>query len=905
MAWDRWRYTVPLRLRSLFRGGQADGELDEELQYYLDRKTAEGVAAGMTPVVARQAALRAMGGVEQHKEVCRDARRVRFLHDFLRDLRFGARMLRRSPGFTTVAVLSLALGIGANTAIFHLLDALRLRPLPVRDAHDLAIVQIPGRTGASGSFDGRYPDLSYSQWMRIRSTQQAFSGMFAWGQTTFDLSTGGESRFAENGLWVSGGFFDVLGIRPILGRLLAEPDDVRGCGAPGVVLSHAFWKREFGADPSLIGKRLTVNGHSLEVIGVTPASFFGVEVGRSFDLALPLCAQALIAGERSTIDVPWAWWLAVMGRLKPGWSLEQSTAHLQSLSPTLFRETLPSGYSPGSKASYLSFTLGSVPGASGFSSLREQYDTPLWLLLAIAGIVLLIACANLANLMLARTSARQREVAVRLALGASRGRVARQLFVESALLAGVGAVCGAWLAPALSRTVVAMMSSEVSPMFVDLGTDWRVLTFTASLTILTCLLFGLAPAVRGASGAPGEAMKAGGRASTAAPRRAGLRRALVVSQVALSLVLLVSGLLFVRSLFNLLKVDTGFQQEGILEADIDLTRLRLPVERRHAFRRDILDRVRAAAGVDAAATAMTIPLAGNWSQTVYLPRAKGLANFNGVSAGYFETLRTPLVAGRDFDARDTPGSPRVAIVNEAFVRRFLDGTDPLSSTFRVDGPRGEPEPIIQIVGVVWNTKYRDLREAFQPIVYLAGAQHTAPGEYDQILIRAKASSADVLSAVKLAIESTHPQIAFHFHDFREQIRYSLLRERLMATLCGFFALVAALLATVGVYGVTAYSAGQRTAEIGVRLALGAGPRDILVLILREAAALLAAGVVVGTVLALVAGKAAGVLLFGLQPNDAGTLALAAVMLAAAVGAASYLPARRASRSDPLIALRGD
>jgi putative ABC transport system permease protein len=905
----RWLYALPLRIRSLVRGEQVERELHEEIQYHIDRVTDANIAEGMSPRDARAAALRALGGVAQRMEESRDTRRVTLLTDLGRDLRYAARMLRRAPAFTAVAVVSLALGTGANTAVFQMIEALRLRPLPVSHASDLAIVRIPDPQGASGQFSGRYPDLTYVQWERLRGEQQAFDGMLAWSHATLDLSASGESRFSEDSLWVSGGFFDVLGVRPQLGRLFTEADDVKGCAAPGVVVSHGFWSREFGRDPAAVGRTLSINGRRFPVLGVTAAGFHGVEVGRSFDLALPLCAEQLLNGEDSRMARDWSWWLGVMGRLKPGWTVERASAHLQALSPALYRDTLPSGSSPDTAKSYLEFRLAAESGASGFSTLRAQYDLPLKLLLTIAGIVLLIACANLANLLLARISTRHREVAVRLALGASRGRVFRQLLVESLLLAAIGTACGAALAPLMCRTAVAIMSSQVDPVFVDVALDWRALSFVVGLAAATCMLFGTAPALGATRVTLDEAMKAGGRANTAPRGRLAARRVLVVAQLALSLILLVSGLLFTRSLFNLLTTDAGFRQAGVLEIDVDLRRLKLDAPGRIAIRKAILDRIRATPGVEAAASAMAIPLVNNWSQTVHLedpaPVKKGLSYFSGATRGYFGTLEIPMVRGRDFDGRDRPGSPRVAVVNERFVERFIGGADPIGRTFLLESSRGVADRRVEIIGVVKNTKYASLREPFRAIVYLGAEQNDAPGDFDQILMRSTQPIPALSASVKRAVEAMDPRIAFHFHDFQEQIRYSIRQDRLMALLCGFFALLAAVLATIGVYGVMSYTASQRTGEIGIRLALGAERGAIVRMMLRDAGILLAIGLAIGAALTPLVTKAAGTLLFGLQPTDTLTFTIAVLTLGTAIAASSYLPARRAARVDPLVALRHD
>ena len=479
----------------------------------------------------------------------------------IQDLRFGVRMLLKSPGFTAVAVLSLALGIGANTAIFQLLNVVRLKSLPVKAPQELAEVRPTDVSGTRGSKSASYPAVTNPIWEQIRDRQQAFSGIFAWGTGGLNLAQGGEVRPAK-ALWVSGDFFNVLGIQPALGRVFSTADDQRGCSAPGVVISHAFWQREYGGEANVIGRKLTLADHPFEIVGVTQQSFFGLEVGRTFDVAVPICADAVISGKNNRLDSGTNWWLMVTGRLKPGWSSPQASAQLQAISTGLFEQTLPANYPPVSVQNYLGMKLEAVPVGGGYSVLRENYERPLWLLLAIAGLVLLIACANLANLLLARASAREREMAVRQAVGASRGRLIRQLLVESLLLAVVGTALGAFLAQALSRFLVSFLSTSGNSVFLDLTPDWRVLGFAAGIAALTCLLFGLTPALRATRIEPGAAMKASGRGLTAGRERFSLRRALVVVQVALSLVLVASAFLFSRSLNKLLAVDTGFRSEG-------------------------------------------------------------------------------------------------------------------------------------------------------------------------------------------------------------------------------------------------------------------------------------------------------------------------------------------------------
>jgi putative ABC transport system permease protein len=823
------------------------------------------------------------------------------------DLRFGARMLRKNPGFTAVAVLSLALGIGANTAIFQLLNAVRLKLLPVKAPQELAEVRPTDMSGTRGNKSAWYPAVTNPIWEQIRDRQQSFSGVFAWGTGGLNLSQGGEVRNAKT-LWVSGDFFNVLGIQPALGRVFSTADDQRGCGAPGVVISHPFWQREYGGEVNVIGRKLTIADHQFEIIGVTPASFFGLEVGRSFDITVPICAEGIIGGKNSRLDSGTNWWLMVTGRLKPGQSLEQATAQLQAISPSLFQQTLPAKYPPASVENYLGMKLEAVSAGAGYSMLRQNYENSLWLLLTIAGLVLLIACANLANLLLARASARERELAVRQALGASRGRLVRQLLAESLLLALVGAGLGALLAQTLSRFLVSFISTAGDTVFLSLGVDWRVLGFTAGLVVLTCVLFGLTPALRATGTEPGKAMKADGRGLTAGRERFSLRRALVVVQVALSLVLVAGALLFTRSLNNLLTVDVGFQREGILITRAGFARLNLPPERRLAFRREMLERIKAIPGVEAATDTATVPLSGGGrSNKVWLDGADAQQKtemfINEVGSDYFKTLRTPLLGGRSFDERDGPNTPPVAIVNETFARQLLPGGNPVGHRFRIEATPNDPETVYEIVGLVKDTKYEELREELAPIVFLASSQDQHPGSGRQFLIRSSLPQAEITAAVRRVLAEINPAINISFEGFRTMIEESILRERLMATLSGFFGLLALLLASIGLYGILSYGVASRTKEIGIRMALGARSREVLTMILREALLLVLAGVLVGLPVVFAATRFAATLLFGLTATDPVSLSLAALSMFAVAFVAGYLPARRATKVDPLNALR--
>lgn len=895
-------------LRGLFGKKRSEQELDDELRDFLEKSAAEKMRAGMTPEQAHRSARIEMGGVEAVKEKVRSASWETHLETLWNDLRFGARLLRFNPVFAGAAILSLALGIGATTAIFQLLDAVRLRTLPVKNPQEIARIAIDQRHGASGDFTSRYSDLTYAMWVDVRAQQQAFSEVFAWSPTHFNIAPSGEVRNVE-GLWVSGEFFETLGIEPALGRLLTRADDTPGCASPGVVISYSFWQHEYAGERSVIGRAVTLDRFPFEIIGVTPASFHGVEVGRYFDVAVPLCSEAILSGRDSMLKNRSGWWLASMGRLKPGWRIERASAQLRAISPGIFQDTLPADYNPDSTKQFLQFKLGAFSAGSGVSELRADYEQPLWLLLALAGAVLLIASANLANLLLARASAREKEMGMRMAVGAGRGRLIRQLLAESLLLAAIGAVLGALLARNLSQVLVASLSTEHDPLFIDLGTDWRVLGFTILLAVLTCLLFGLAPAVRATRVAPVEVLKEGARGTTRGGRRFGLRRVLVVSQIALSLALLVGGLLFARSLGKLASMDAGFRQSGILVSDIDFTTLNLNNERNLSFGEELLRHVRAIPGVEAAAIAEVVPLSGNGIIHDILmgvsspPQSKNpVAWFNRVSPGYFQTLETPILAGRDFDEHDVAGSPLVAIINQTFARNIVKSGNPIGAMFRVRRLGTITGPY-QIIGLVKDTKYMDLRENPQEIIYTPIAQYAHADTDAQILMRSKMPLVGLISDVKGVANAANPGMDVSFTVFHQMIEEGLLRDRLMARLSGFFGILAVVLAVIGLYGVITYMVARRRNEIGIRMSLGADRGSIIGLVLREALILLAVGLGIGLALALGASSAAASLLFGLKAYDPLTVAMATSLLAVIALAASYIPALRASKLDPLEALR--
>ena len=825
---------------------------------------------------------------------------------FWRDLRHALRFLRLSPGFTFVAVLTLSLGVGANTAIFQLIDSIRLRTIPVKNPQELGTIRIADRHWGSGQFSSQYSQLTFAVWEQIRKRQEGFSEIAVWSDQQFNLATGGEVRKAK-GIRVSGDFFHVLGVEPILGRLLGPEDDQPGCSMSAANISYAFWQRNFAGDPSVVGKRLTLDGNSFQVIGVTPPGFNGISIGDTFDVAVPLCVEPIIHPRNNRLTMRHAWWLASIGRLKAGWTIARANAQILAVTPAILQETIPPVYDAEGTKKYLEYKLGAFSASTGFSELRHDSETSLWLLLGISGLVLLIACANLANLMLARASARERQITIRRALGATRWRMVRDLLSESLLLAVAGSVCGLFLAFAISRTLVAFISTQQNQIFLDLGMDWRVLAFTTALAVLTTISFGLAPALRTTRAEPATLLQSGSRGATVGRERFTLRRILIVSQVGLSVVLLMGALLFVRSLRKLTTLNVGFQQTGILVTYVDFTHLQLPEERYTEYKRDLVKRVEAIPGIESAAHAMMVPFGGmTWNDDVInegFDQDAGVVWENFLGPGYFQTIGTPLLAGRDFDDRDTATSAKVAIVNQAFVRKILKGADPLGKRFRIHEHPGKPRPLYEIVGVTGDNKFQDMHEEFLPFMYFPATQEEKPSPDDQILIRSSLPLSSLITSMKATIADVNPGIDLEFRVLKTRIDDSLLQDKLMATLSGFFGFLAALLAAIGLYGVMSYMVIQRTKEIGIRMAIGAERVDVLRMILREATVLTVTGLVIGTALALGSAQAAKSLLFGLKPRDPCTLVMAVVTLSAVAALASFLPAYRASKLDPLTALR--
>jgi putative ABC transport system permease protein len=810
------------------------------------------------------------------------------------DWRDAVRSLRASPVVTTIAVLSLALGIGANTALFSILNSLVLKMLPVREPEQLALL-------ASGSWTNPI-------WEQIRDRQgDLFDGAFAWSPVRFNVSDRGETEFVS-GAYASGGLFEVLGVRALIGRTLTERDDVRGGGPDGAVavISYGLWQRRFGGVADVIGRPLALEHVSFTIVGVAPPRFFGPDVGRTCDVFVPLADEALIRGHESSLEGHWTWWLDVMARLKPGQTLEEATARLRGAQPQIRAASLPDSGPADARRGYLSEPFALVPAATGRSELRGAYEQPLKIILVVVGAVLLIACANIANLLLARATARRHELVVRLALGASRARLAQQLLLESLILAVAGAALGLLVARIGCVLLVKQLAGQV---FLDTSLDWRVLAFTAGVTVLTALLFGLAPAFGVTRIAPNEALKAQGRGLTG-DRRFGLRNTLVVAQVALSLALVVAAGLFVRTLASLMDVPLGFNPTALVAVDLNVHQNPTPPDQRAALFERFREAAQSAAVVKSAAISLLQPLSGaGWNTRIAIPGGALLSDrqrmswVNAVTPGWFATYEIRIVAGRDFSADDREAAPKVTLVNEAFARKFFNGQNPVGRDFH--GSIGTPtDESYRVIGLVADAMYRRPRDGVVPTLYLALTQIGRLSTSATLSAHLVSDSASARRALASALGQVDPTVALTFRSFDDEIRRSVAQERLVALLSSFFGALAIGLAALGLYGVTLYGVRRRRTEIGVRMALGANPAAVVRLVLRRVGWLVGVGIVAGAALSWWAARfVAASLLYGLQARNLSTFALAAAVLGTIGTLAGWLPAHRAARVDPTEVLR--
>ncbi|HXG68899.1 MAG TPA: ABC transporter permease [Blastocatellia bacterium] len=827
------------------------------------------------------------------------------------DLRYGLRMLRTSPGFTLIAVFSLALGIGANTSIFSIVNAVLLRPLPVAEPEQLVFV-------FNGSRSSPYSTSSYPDYVDYRDRNEVFSDLFAYGGISVSLSRD-DLPEQVSGLIVTGNYFDALGVRAALGRTFLPEENQTPGAHPVVVIGHGLWQRRFGGAPDVIGQQLTLNGHSFTIVGVAPAGFNGVEVFEAYDLYVPMMMQALVRPPRGGFSGEMnpdllarrgAGWLSIVGRLKPGVTIEQAQAAMTTIAGQL-------------EQAYPDTNRGRIATLFPVNKVDPRAYTQLLsvaaLLMAVVAMVLLIACANVANLLLARASARRKEIAMRLALGASRLRIVRQLLTESILLSALGGLVGLLLAVWTIDVLKTTPPPEgIFSFTLDYRLDGRVLGFTLVLSLLTGIIFGLAPALQATRPDLVPALKDDSSGTGQYNRRFSLRNLLVVAQVALSLVLLIGAGLFLRSLRQAQGIDPGFDAEKVLTASLNINLLRYTKAQGKEFYRRVIEQVEALPGVEAASLARVVPMSGGGRTNSLLiegqtgpdnvSRSEGTGSpdenphtvsTNVIGLNYFKTMGIPLLRGRDFTAQDGEEAPGVVIVNEAFVQRHFAGEDPLGKRLSFRGSRG---PWMEIVGVVRDSKYRTLGETPTPFAYQPVAQQHETGM--TLHVRAASDPLSIAAAVRREVQALEKNLPLtDLQPLTALISSSLYPARMGAALLGVFGLLALTLAAAGLYGVLSYAVSRRTREIGIRMALGAQTGNVLRLVLKDGMTLVIVGIALGWTAAAFVTQLIASFLYGISPMDAATFAVIPMMLALVALLASYLPARRATKVDPMVALR--
>ncbi len=884
------------RLRNLTRRERIERDIEREFAFHIAEKIEELVASGRTPEQAALEANRIFGNRTLQKEKTRDIAIHAWIESIAQDAHYAFRTFLRNPSFTVVVIVTLALGIGANTAIFTLMDALILKSLPVREPQHLVEI----RSGTRQTF-------SLPVWQYVRDHQQVFDGALAYGTQQFDLAATGETRVV-NGLYVSGSFFDVLGVKPAAGRLIVPADDTPGCSQGLVaVLGYAFWQRQYGGALGAIGQSIAIAGRPFTIVGVSSPDFSGVRVGQSFDIATPSCAN-----NAPFVNNPGASWLRLMGRLKADESIVDAESGLRSLQPVLREMTLPSG---GSLGTYLKDPFQLLFASNGSSGLRNQYSQSLFVLMGVVGIVLLVACGNIASLQMARATARARELSVRVSIGASRYRLIRQLLVESILLSSAGAAGGIVLARLFSRLVVTQLETSRTRIVLDLSLDWRILLFTTTVGILTGVLCGIVPALRATGSKLDEMLRditTGVRASRSG---GGAGQWLVAFQIGLSLVLVLGAALFLQSYWKLLTADHGFRVPNVLIVDAMIRRPGIAASAvvddpatSVRFYSEALDAIRTLPGVESAALSGTIPL-GDSSEVDRVRSAgyeppddgDGDVYFNSVSPRYFATFETTLLGGRDFDLADSSNPSGVAIVNETFARRFFLGTNPIGKVFQRSAGSNTWRDI-EVIGVVKDASYNTLKEAVPPTVYMPISPLAAGTVFS---IRTSGAASSIAPEVIRVLTGINKNFSLTIQMLQTRIDDSVARERLMAMLSALFGFLALIIAAVGLAGLVSYSVTRRRAEIGIRSALGATPSSIVSLLMRDVTVLILCGILFGSLLSLALGRLVTTMLYQTTPTDPLTLGIAGVTLIAVAVLAAYIPARRAAKIDPMECLRSD
>jgi predicted permease len=931
-----WLRELVRRLRMLVHRRQFDADIEEEMRLHVEMREQQQIQSGMTADEARHAALRRFGIPTLLAEKSHTAWGWRWLEELIQDTGYGLRLLFRNPSFTAVAVLTLALGIGANTAIFSLIDAVMLKMLPVEKPEQLVLLSwvapgwpymIHSLTGDSDrDKSGRSTSTSFSYpiFEDIRAHAQTFSGVLALADAErVNVGVSGEAGVAQSQL-VSGDFFSTLGVPASIGRTITPPDDEPGAN-PVATISYSYWIRRFGRDPQILGKTVTVNGVGFTLVGVAAPEFFGVQPGASLDIWLPLRSQPLIdpdwiayatPSEVSRFTARDDWWVLIVGRLKPGQSEQQARAALDVI---VQRESSGIQKPPAKRSLDEALEAPKVrltPAGGGLDELRSEFSEPLFILMCVVGLVLLIACANVANLLLARAASRQKEIAVRLALGGGRARLIRQLLVESILLALSGGAVGVFLAYFASGILLKLMSSGREPITLHVAPNLVVLGFTAAVSVLTGILFGLAPALRGTSLDLTPALKEGAARIVAAiahasGRRQRLSKALVVVQIAVSLLLLITAGLFVRSLTNLENENLGFDRRNVLLFTIDPTQAGYHADRLSTFYEQLRKRIREIPGVRCASFSRHglinsgVSIIG-FSLQGFPPKIgrhdNGTVHANFVGPEFFETFGIPLLLGRRIEEQDSATAPKIAVVNHAFAQEYFEGQNPIGHRFGFGDQKTSSD--IVIVGLVGDSRYDKLRDDPPPTVYVPYYQHMKELEAVSFSVRTAGDPKDWMGEVGRAVQELDRNLPiFDVKTEVEEINQATLQERLFAQLSGFFGILALALASIGLYGVISYAVLRRTSEIGIRVALGAERTKILQMVLREAMILAVLGIAVGAPVAFVLSGFVGSLLYGLRPTDPLTVAFATIALLFVGFLAAYFPARRASRIQPVIALR--
>jgi len=892
----RWQHKLRLRLRSLLRTSEVERELDDEIQFHLQAQIDEYIASGMSPEAARIAAVRSLGGSEQVKEECRDARNVRFLEDFLQDLRFGSRMLWRTPGFSAIAVLCLTLGIGANAAVFSWIEGVLLRPFSlVSDQDRLVAVVSTKLTGnnARGATADEYDDTSWLDWLDFQRRCTLFDAFIADKIMGTTLSIG-ERAEQVAGSVVSANYFEALGVHPILGRGFQRGEDDGRNAHPVTVISYWMWKQRFGGDPNIIGRVQLLNGLPHTIVGVAPEGFYGTFVGRPIQFWVPVSMQERFVPGGYQLEDRGGLWIEGFARLKPGVSLEQGQAEISSVANRMQDEYVATNRGRGVKL----FPLWKAP----FNAAGDLFPI-LRITLAVVFFVLLIACANVSNLLLARSLGRRHEMTVRLAVGARRGRLLRQLVTEGFILSSIAAVAGLLVAYWCRNLLVVFFSSSRTHFQGDL--DWRVLVFDAAVCLISTLLFALVPAIQTSNVDLAGSLKSESGSVFGGRRKLRLRSSLVLVQMSLSFILLVGAVLLMKSMQRIHTADPGFSTQDVLTTGIDLVAAGYNVPRARNFQDTLLQRVESLPGVDSAALARVRPLSYNpyssgpiaVDQYEPAPDEQPRAEYNEVSPGYLSTLGIPLLSGRDFTSADDETADPVAIVNEQMVARYWRGQDPLGKRLQLKGRW------MRVVGVAKNAKYDTFAEAPKPFFYVPLRQNFSIRV--TLNIRTRQDPATLAPALVRVIQGLDANLApSEIITMRKSIELVALSSQQGAvSLLSIFAGLALLLAAVGLYAVTSYSVSQSSRELGLRMALGARPVDLLRMIISHGVLLTMTGVLVGAGVALALTRLMGNLLFKVSPHDPVAFAAAVAILSIISVAASLTPAWRASRTDPLEALR--